>query len=169
MLKLTRPGSPGSQFFAVTVMLLTVLANRATTAGRQDTTMTRLFAPVDIEANLSLLPESERQALLHIVASARVMDSIFLQQVWAGNPSMLLALINDQSAAHDALLDFFLLNKGPWSRVENNQAFVRGAPQEPSSANFYPADTTRGSRSMVSATRRDGANRSDRIFHDDPA
>ena len=43
---------------------------------------------------------------------------------------MLLALINDQSAAHDALLDFFLLNKGPWSRVENNQAFVRGTPQK---------------------------------------
>ena len=78
MLELTRPGSPGSQFFAVTVMLLTVLANRTTTACRQDTTMTRLFAPVDIGANLSLLPESERQALLHIVASARAMDSIFL-------------------------------------------------------------------------------------------
>jgi len=28
-------------------------------------------------------------------------------------------------------------------RVENDQAFVRGAPQKQSSANFYPADATR--------------------------
>ena len=48
----------------------------ATVAG-QETTMTRLFAPVEIGADLSRLPDSERQALTHIIAAARVMDGLF--------------------------------------------------------------------------------------------
>ena len=114
----------------------------ATVAG-QETTMTRLFAPVEIGADLSRLPDSERQALTHIIAAARVMDGLFLQQVWAGNPSMLLSLLNDDSAAAPATLDFFLLNKGPWSRIEDNRRFVAGAPVKPEGANFYPAGATK--------------------------
>jgi hypothetical protein len=112
-------------------------------SARQDTIMTRLFAPVEIGADLSDLPASERLALAHIVDAARVMDGLFLQQVWAGNPSLLLSLLGDQSAAGEARLDFFLLNKGPWSRIENNRSFVAEAPDKPAGANFYPADATR--------------------------
>ncbi|MEE2637190.1 MAG: hypothetical protein VYE68_08175 [Acidobacteriota bacterium] len=112
------------------------------TAG-QNATMTRLFAPVDIGADLSALPESERRALTHIVEAARVMDGIFLEQVWAGNPGMLLTLANNRSAGGTATLDYFLLNKGPWSRIDDNRPFVPGAPLKPEGANFYPSDATR--------------------------
>ena len=99
-----------------------------TTSTGQDTTMTTLFAPVDIGADLSALPNSERQALAHIVDAAGLMDGIFLEQVWAGNPSMLLSLLNSDDAAGQATLDFFLLNKGPWSRIDDDRRFVAGAP-----------------------------------------
>ena len=115
-----------------------------TVGAQQETTMTRLFVPVEIAADLSDLPGAERDALAHIVDAARVMDGLFLEQVWAGNPSMLLSLLNNQSATGVARLDFFLLNKGPWSRVEDNRRFVPGAPEKPPGANFYPADATRG-------------------------
>ncbi len=114
-----------------------------TARARQETTMTRLFAPVEIGADLSDLPTSERRALAHIVDAARVMDGLFLQQVWAGNPSMLLSLLGDRSAAGEARRDFFLLNKGPWSRIEANRPFVANAPDKPAAANFYPAGATR--------------------------
>jgi hypothetical protein len=119
------------------------LSASARTAAQQETTMTRLFAPVEIGADLSDLPTSERLALAHIVDAARVMDGLFLQQVWAGNPSLLLSLLGDQSATGKPRLDFFLLNKGPWSRIEDNRSFVPGAPDKPAGANFYPPDATR--------------------------
>ena len=114
-----------------------------TVGAQQETTMTRLFVPVEIAADLSGLPGSERDALAHIVDAARVMDGLFLEQVWAGNPAMLLSLLNNQSATGVARLDFFLLNKGPWSRIEDNRRFVPGAPEKPPGANFYPVDATR--------------------------
>ena len=115
----------------------------AAMSAQQGTTMSRLFTPVEIGADLSALPGSEREALAHIVDAARIMDGLFLEQVWAGNPSMLLSLLGDQSAVGPARLDFFLLNKGPWSRIEENRRFVPGAPDKPAGANFYPADATR--------------------------
>ena len=107
------------------------------------TTMTPLFAPVDIGADISSLPRSERTALARIIDAARVMDALFLEQVWAGNPSLLLALQGERSAAGRAQLAFFLVNKGPWSRVEENRAFVPGVPAKPEGAAYYPPGATR--------------------------
>ena len=110
---------------------------------RPGTAVNRLFTPVDIGANLSALPEAERAALVRIIDAARVMDALFLEQVWAGNPSLLLELQGDRSARGRAQLAFFLLNKGPWSRVEENRAFVDGVPPKPPGAAYYPPDATR--------------------------
>lgn len=48
------------------------------------------FAPADIGTDVKRLPESERQALVKLVQAARLLDAIFLRQVWAGNESLLL-------------------------------------------------------------------------------
>jgi hypothetical protein len=134
----------GLSYVAVAFLVgILVLSASARTAAQQETTMTRLFAPVEIGADLSDLPTSERLALAHIVDAARVMDGLFLQQLWAGNPSLLLSLLGDQNATGKARLDFFLLNKGPWSRIEDNRSFVPGVPDKPAGANFYPPDATR--------------------------
>ena len=113
MLKPILRRSQNIQLFAVCVVTLIALANHHAIAARQNSTMTRLFAPVDIEVDISHLPDSERRALSHIIAAARVMDSIFLQQVWPGNQSILLSLLDDETAAGTVHLDLFLLNKGP--------------------------------------------------------
>ena len=128
---------------AVVGLVGVVTALSASTGARQDTTMTRLFEPVEIGADVDALPDSERQALAHIIQAARVMDGLFLEQVWAGNPAMLLGLAAETNSRGRARLDFFMLNKGPWSRIEENQAFVPGAPDKPAGANFYPPDATR--------------------------
>ena len=142
---MTRRESPGggTVFLVAGLVGLTAVTGIVTTATSQDTTMTPLFARVDIGADLSAFPESERRTLAHIVDAARVMDSIFLEQVWAGNPSMLLSLLHDDKTAGQTTLNFFLLNKGPWSRIDENRPFVAGAPAKPEAANFYPAGATK--------------------------
>lgn len=101
------------------------------------------FAPTDIGADISQLSAAERTALTHLVRAAQVMDPLFLQQVWAGNEAMLFDLLRDESPAGKTRLHYFLINKGPWSRLDHNEVFVDGAPQKPPSANFYPAGATK--------------------------
>jgi len=105
--------------------------------------MTARFAPVDLSADISKMPSNERQALAKLVEAAKVMDTLFLRQVWAGNETMLLDLLEDNSELGRARLHYFLLNKGPWSRLDDNEPFTPGAPPKPAQANFYPAGATK--------------------------
>ena len=109
------------------------------------------FAPADISADVRQLPEHERQALSKVVQAARIMDSLFLRQVWAGNDALLQKLGResvaggspaDQQAA-EARLHYFLINKGPWSRLDHNRPFIADVPPKPEGANFYPAGATK--------------------------
>jgi peptidase M49-like protein len=106
-------------------------------------TMTARFAPVDLSADVASLPANERQALARLVEAAKVMDTLFLRQVWAGNETMLLDLLQDTSELGRARLHYFLINKGPWSRLDENAPFIPGAPKKPEQANFYPAGATK--------------------------
>ena len=57
------------------------------------------------------------------------MDSLFLRQVWAGNDALLQQLARDvvtravgpERTAAEARLHYFLINKGPWSRLDHNK------------------------------------------------
>ncbi len=101
------------------------------------------FAPVDIGVDLAGLPPNERQALDEMVAAARLFDGLFMQQVWADNASTLVQLAADQSDEGRRRLRLFLINKGPWSRLDENAPFVPGVGVKPPQANFYPADATK--------------------------
>ena len=101
------------------------------------------FAPTDLSADVSALPDTERRALAAMVRAAQVMDALFLRQVWAGNEAMLTSLVTDDTPLGRARLRSFLVNKGPWSRLDHNEPFVPGAPAKPASANYYPADATK--------------------------
>jgi hypothetical protein len=106
-------------------------------------TMTARFAPVDLSADVTSMPANERQALRRLVDAGKVMDTLFLRQVWAGNDTMLLDLLQDTSELGRARLHYFLINKGPWSRLDENAPFIPGAPKKPEQANFYPAGATK--------------------------
>jgi hypothetical protein len=101
------------------------------------------FAPVELRVDLSRLPASERAALAKLVEAARVMDALFLRQVWAGNEPLLLALAKDETPLGRARLAAFLRYKGPWSRLDDDRPFVPGVPAKPPEANFYPAGATK--------------------------
>jgi hypothetical protein len=105
-------------------------------------TMTARFAPADIGVDVSTLPERERRALAKLVEAAKLMDSLFLRQVWAGNDAMLQDLARRTDELGRARLHYFLINKGPWSRLDHNRVFIPGAPPKPEGANYYPEGAT---------------------------
>ena len=93
-------------------------------------TMAARFAPVDLTADIAALPANERQALAKLVEAAKIFDALFLRQVWDGNETMLLDLARDDSPLGRAR-HYFLINKGPWSRLDHNEPFIAGAPPKP--------------------------------------
>src|SRR3954454_9957793 len=109
--------------------------------------MTARFAPAEIGADISALPKNERESLARLVDAAKIMDALFLRQVWAGNDAMLQELAQQAarpvgpraSRTAAARLHYFLINKGPWDRLDHKRAFVPRAPAKPEAANFYPA------------------------------
>jgi hypothetical protein len=101
------------------------------------------FAPVDLTADIAKLPAGEQQALRKMIEASKILDTLFLRQVWANNEKMLLDLVADQSPLGKARLHYFLINKGPWGRLDENAPFIAGVPAKPPQANFYPAGATK--------------------------
>ncbi|MCS6916019.1 MAG: hypothetical protein RMK29_13440 [Myxococcales bacterium] len=135
----------------------------AAVAGLVDPVQVRArFAPVDLTADLSTLPDSERRTLGKLIEAAQVIDAIFVRQVWAGNEALLLELLRDRSTLGQARLHAFVLNKGPWSELDEDAPFVPGVPPRPAGANFYPAgadkaEVERWMRSLPPLARREAA------------
>jgi hypothetical protein len=105
--------------------------------------MAARFAPVDIRVELSGMPANERQALASLIRAARLTDALFMRQMWAGNEALLLRLLEDTTPLGRARFDYFLVNRGPWSRLDDNAVFIPGAPEKPEAGNFYPVRATK--------------------------
>jgi hypothetical protein len=104
----------------------------------------RQFAPTDVTADTAQLSENDRKALAKLIEAARLLDPLFLRQVWSGNEALKKKLEADTSPEGRERFHYFMINKGPWSRNEHNEPFVGGVPHEkPAQAGFYPDDITK--------------------------
>lgn len=130
------------------------------------------YVPVELTAKLTMLSQGDLRALLYTVHAANILEKIFLEQVWPSNPALKHFLEEHQNDSDLSKLKFlyFLINKSPWSCLDENEAFLttadsvlREAPgavkagpgwkglqykaafpvQKPPGANFYPADMDR--------------------------
>ena len=59
--------------------------------------MAARFAPTDISADVSKLSPADRQVLAKLVEASKIIDALFLRQVWSGNEAMLRELAKDQT------------------------------------------------------------------------
>lgn len=106
--------------------------------------MIRRFAPTELHVETAHLSRGDRQALAHLIEAARVMDDIFLEQMWDRNHAVHAKLRQDTSELGRARAHYFWINKGPWSALDEWKAFLPGVPaRKPLGANFYPADMAR--------------------------
>jgi hypothetical protein len=102
------------------------------------------FAPVELHADSSKLSAGDQKALAKLLDAARVIDDIFLKQVWSGNVALRKRLAADKSKLGKARLHYFDMNKGPWSELDEQVAFLPGVPEKKlPGANFYPENVSR--------------------------
>ena len=97
--------------------------------------------PTTIEVDLSSLPASEKAALARIVHAGRLMDALYIRQVWPGTVS----LMTERESAHtpSAQAELTALNffKRPWD--DQDVPFIAGVPAKPPIGDFYPADSSK--------------------------
>ncbi|PIN12548.1 Isopentenyl-diphosphate Delta-isomerase [Handroanthus impetiginosus] len=127
------------------------------------------YARVSLEAELTGLSNADKEALSLLVKAARIMDQIFFLQVWYSNPSLRdwLEQHADESQLDKSKWMYYLVNKSPWSCLDENEAFLTTADSavrllpnatkqvpgwqgleyrtafpvvKPPGANFYPPD-----------------------------
>ena len=102
------------------------------------------YAPTVITADTTALSPGDRKALASLVRAAAVMDRLFLRQTWSGNEETMRMLAADQTMEGKERYRYFMINMGPWSRLDANASFVPGTPAtRPEGANYYPPDMTR--------------------------
>jgi hypothetical protein len=78
-----------------------------------------------------------------MISAGRIIDALYLRQVAPRNESQLLELLQDGTPLGQARLRYFLINKGPWSELDDNRPFLPGVGARPEQANYYPVDATR--------------------------
>ena len=111
--------------------------------GELEKLSTRL-APTALKVDVSALSSGDQAALVKLIQAARVVDSIFMEQYWGGARALYQQLRRDATPLGHAQADYFFINKGPWSALDEHRAFLRSVPErKPLGANFYPAGMSR--------------------------
>ncbi|SFU35297.1 dipeptidyl-peptidase 3 family protein [Pseudoduganella namucuonensis] len=112
--------------------------------------MAARYAPVALKADVSGLSAGDRRAIAKLIEAAKVIDVLQLRQRWQGNEALWAALRKDATPLGKARLDYFWLNKGPWSILDGNTSFLPAGhagldipARKPEGANFYPAGATK--------------------------
>ncbi len=106
--------------------------------------MAARFAPTPLRVETSGLSAGDRQALVKLIEAARVLNDIFLKQLWEGNAALYARLQKDTTPLGKAQLNYFWINKGPWSDIDQFKAFLPDVPpRKPLGANFYPENMSK--------------------------
>ncbi len=97
-----------------------------------------------VDYDHSLLNASELQVVAKLIEASKPIDEIYWRQVSEDNPAWRDAL--SRQSSHSALdlagYQYFLVNKGPWDRLKEDEPFI-GTRKKPAGAGFYPADMTK--------------------------
>ena len=105
--------------------------------------MSARFVRTPLVVDTRALTSGDRKALVKLIEAARIVDGLYLDQVWSGNAAEYDRLRADHSPLGRARLHYFWVNKGPWSRLDGEKAFLSGVPlRKPLGAAFYPEDMT---------------------------
>ena len=106
--------------------------------------MNARFAAVKPKYDESSLSVGDRKALPKLLDAARVLNLLFMDQLWSGTRALYTKLQEDKTPLGQARARYFWLNKGPWADLDGHTAFIPGVPErKPLGANFYPEDMTR--------------------------
>ncbi|WP_421917805.1 dipeptidyl-peptidase 3 family protein [Marinifilum sp.] len=94
------------------------------------------YAEFELTTVLNLLTEKEKQMIPILIEVADIMEELFWKDA-IGDKTEFLSQLNDPAA-----VAYAKINYGPWDRLDNNKAFLKGFGEKPKGANFYPKDMT---------------------------
>ena len=135
-----------SILFIIALTVTPLISQTKKTAGGDPELAKKIarFAPTVLTADTARLNAKDKLALTKIIEAAKLLDPLFLRQVWSGNAALEAKLLADKSAVGRQRLHYFYINDGPWSRLDSNEPFIDGVPKEkPPQAAAYPDDMTR--------------------------
>ncbi len=88
------------------------------------------------------LTENERKVVENLYKASKLIDKIFLRQVYYKNPEIEKELKARTDELGKLYYDYFKIMFGPFDRLDHDKPFY-GTEQKPKGANFYPADMTK--------------------------
>jgi len=135
-----------SILFIIALSVTPLISQTKKTAGGDPELAKKIarFAPTVLTSDTARLNAKDKLALTKIIEAAKLLDPLFLRQVWSGNAALEAKLLADKSAVGRQRLHYFYINDGPWSRLDSNEPFIDGVPKEkPPQAAAYPDDMTR--------------------------
>lgn len=100
------------------------------------------FIPVEIKYDSTLLSAKDKIVLNKLYLASKIMDDIFLNQVYSKNEIIRNTLRSADNIPSQLQLEYFNMMAGPFDRLENDEPFI-GDETKPLGANFYPEDLTR--------------------------
>ena len=99
------------------------------------------FAVAELTADITDLPQAEKEALDALIEASKNLDPLFDRQAWAGNPDLELQLRDATDDEGKARYAYFRIMRGPWDRQNEHEPFAIDRPH-PKGGGFYPDDMT---------------------------
>ena len=100
------------------------------------------FAPYEVKYNPKELTENQREVVKNLYYASKLIDRIFLRQVYAKNLEIEKKLKNSNDELDKLYYEYFKIMFGPFDRLDHDKPFYGNEPK-PKGANFYPADMTK--------------------------
>jgi hypothetical protein len=100
------------------------------------------FVPTELNYDSSNLDDREKVVVEKLYRAAKIMDEIFLEQVYSKNDEIKVSLMKEKTEEAKLQLELFNIMFGPFDRLEHDAPFI-GTEKKPLGANFYPEDMTK--------------------------
>ena len=100
------------------------------------------FVPTELNYDSSNLDEREKMVVEKLYRASKIMDEIFLEQVYSKNDEIKAKLMSENTELAKLQLELFNIMFGPFNRLEHDAPFI-GTEKKPLGANFYPEDMTK--------------------------
>jgi hypothetical protein len=97
--------------------------------------------PVEVEVDITGIPASEQAALVPILRAARIMDALYMRQVWPGTSGLIKQREDAKTPAVQAERDALSYFKSPWDWA--GSPFIDGVPAVRPAGDFYPMGATK--------------------------
>ena len=138
------------KYLSITIILVSIFLlgceKKADTEQSEEMTMTEQtiakFSPTEIKYDASTLDERQKKVVEKLYRASKIMDEIFLEQVYSKNDRIKADLMKQDTKEAKVELKLFNIMFGPFDRLDHDAPFI-GTEKKPLGANFYPEDMTK--------------------------